>query len=232
MKKLLLGVVFAAFSLSPALAADPVVEDALPVASTYNWTGFYVGANIGYGFGDSQHFNGPGAATDEFDIDGIIGGGSVGYNWQFGSFVAGLEATFSAADIEGETETSATFGCSINNECRTEVDWLATGEARLGYAFDNILPYVAGGVAIGSLDAFIPGAGIFGDDFESSPSTEVGFVVGGGVDWAINDKWVANIAYQYVDFGEHEYENGTFNGETFDADVNFSVVKVGVKYRF
>lgn len=237
MKKLFLAATILGAATMPAFSADAVIADPIieaPVAAIYDWSGFYVGAHVGYGFGNSQHFNFPelGGFTDDFDIDGIIGGASVGYNWQFDSFVAGIEATISASDIDGDTPSSVGFGCGFNDRCVTEVDWYATGEARLGYAFGRILPYIAGGVAVGSLDSYIDGGEIFDPQLGSSSSTEVGYVIGAGLDWGINERLSLNLAYKYFDFGNHEYADATFNGDEFTADVDFSVVQVGIKFRF
>ncbi len=129
MKKILLsGVALAAlFVAAPASAADvPVrgpVYKAAP-APVFNWTGFYFGGHLGYGWGDV------GAA----DVDGFLGGLQVGYNWQLSpNFVFGVEADISGTDM--------------NNPAPAHVDYLGTLRARIGYTWDRTMLYGTGGLA-------------------------------------------------------------------------------------
>lgn len=127
MKKLaLIGAVVAAFSFTaPAQAADQQIY--YKASPAYNWTGFYAGAHIGYGFGDAIA-GGVGA-----EIDGFFGGGQLGYNWQFNrNWVFGIETDLSASDM----------GVGVLN-----VDWFGSTRVRLGYAMDRTLFY--GTVGIG-----------------------------------------------------------------------------------
>jgi outer membrane immunogenic protein len=125
-KKLaLLGAVIAALVfVAPANAADaPIKGPYYKAEPAFNWTGFYVGGHVGYGWGDL------GGA----DVDGFLGGVQVGANWQFAShWVIGVEADIAATDI-------GTGGI--------RQDWLFTARARLGYAFDRTLLYVTAGIA-------------------------------------------------------------------------------------
>ena len=132
MKKILLsGVALAAlFAAAPAQAADVPVRNqpyykAAP-APVFNWTGFYAGGHVGYGFGDST------VAGD--DLDGFLGGLQAGYNWQFSrNVVFGIEADISGTDL--------------NNGAFSHVDYLGTLRARLGYAWDRSMFYGTGGLA-------------------------------------------------------------------------------------
>src|SRR5262249_20402438 len=118
------------------------------MAPYYNWTGFYVGINGGGGWG-TANWN----STGDFDVSGGVVGGTVGYNWQFGTGVVGPEGDIAWADISGTTAT----GC-VGGGCSTKNTWLGTARGRVGYAFDRIMPYVTGGAAFGDVEATHPGA--------------------------------------------------------------------------
>src|ERR1700687_4160923 len=120
MRKLLIGISISLGTVVSVTAADlPVYTKAPPYVATYNWTGFYLGGNIGYGWGRSDttaSLNDPGgvppgialaAVNPIFNLDGVIGGGQVGYNWQTGNWVFGIEADFQATGQSGNTS----FGC-------------------------------------------------------------------------------------------------------------------------
>jgi outer membrane immunogenic protein len=134
LKKILsLCAALTAFALaSPANASDmpvrgPLYKYAPAPAPVFNWSGFYVGAHAGYGFGD---FFGA-------DIDGFTGGFQLGYNWQFSrNIVFGIEADVTGTDINGA------FGA-----LPFHVDYLGTARARIGYTWDRTMIYGTGGVA-------------------------------------------------------------------------------------
>jgi len=124
MKKLFVAA-FAAFGFfGSAFAADmPVKAPMAPVATPYNWSGLYVGAVAGGAWGSSvQYFTtAPGGSTDRYNIQGINGGGTIDYNWQFDPhWVAGIEVDFSGAHIKGAGISSVSYGCGI--ECSTNVN--------------------------------------------------------------------------------------------------------------
>ena len=128
----------------------------------YNWTGFYIGINGGGGFGRSQW-----DSTGSFNTSGGLVGGTVGYNYQFGQGVVGLEGDIDWANINGTTNTSAPLGC------KTSDHWLSTVRGRLGYAADRFMPFVTGGAAFGDIRASTPG-------FAGASTTNAGWTVGGG----------------------------------------------------
>src|SRR5690606_7649561 len=119
--------------------ADPLPM--LPQA--YNWNGFYLGLNAGYGFsGDADFLGTTDGATGNADLDGFLGGVQIGHNWQNGSWVLGLEADIQYSDVSGSV---AGGGVELTND----LDYFGTVRARVGYAFDNVLPYITGGFAYG-----------------------------------------------------------------------------------
>jgi outer membrane immunogenic protein len=218
MKKILLaGVGVLALGLGHASAADivrraPPAKAPVYVAPPFTWTGFYAGINGGYGWGTSE-FSAP-FAPSSFDISGGLVGGTLGYNYQVGQFVFGIEGDIDASWIRG----SAACG---GFTCETRNNWLGTVRGRLGYAFDRFLPYVTGGAAIGDIETKVAGLG-------SSRDTNVGWTVGGGLEYAINGPWSLKVEYLYVDLGN----GGDVAGTAADADFKTSIVRAGLNYRF
>ena len=145
----------------PAKAAPAYV-----VPPLYNWTGFYVGINGGYGWGTSS-FSAP-FTTGSFDTSGGLVGGTLGYNWQSGQVVFGLEGDLDWTSIRGSSPCGA-------SSCETRNDWLGTVRGRLGYAFDRFMPYVTGGAAFGNIKTSIAG-------FGSSSDTNIGWTLGAGIE--------------------------------------------------
>jgi outer membrane immunogenic protein len=205
--------------LSPALAADfPFKGQPAPyIAPYYNWTGFYIGINGGYGWDDSQWSFGA-FNTGNFNVSGAVVGGTIGYNIQFGAFVWGVEGDIAWSSIKGST--TAAF-CGVT--CRTENQWLGTARLRVGYAFDRWLPYITGGGAFGDIKASSP-LGV-------STSTEFGWTAGGGIEWAFLGNWTAKVEYLYVDL-----DSGSCTGacSALPIAVSFktNLVRGGINYRF
>lgn len=218
MKKLLLaGVALIALGVASASAADIQRRQAMPtkampyVAPPYNWTGFYVGINGGGGWGRSD-FSDPFAAGS-FKTSGGLVGGTLGYNWQIGQAVVGLEGDIDWSNIRGSVI------CGAVTSCETKNDWLGTARGRLGYAFDRFMPYVTGGLAVGDIKTSIAGVG-------SAHDTKAGWTLGGGIEAAIAGPWTAKVEYLYVDLGRSNSVLGS------DAKFNANVVRAGLNYRF
>jgi len=180
----------------------------------YNWTGFYAGINGGYGFGKSNWAN-AGVSTGDFNVNGPLVGGTIGYNLQTGSWVWGLEADADYSWIKGSTTTACAGGCETRNQ------WLATGRGRLGYAWDRFLPFITGGAAFG--DIKMSGAGA------SEDKSKLGWTAGAGLEYGFMRSWTAKLEYLYVDLGK--VSCGICVPGT-DTKFNASLVRVGVNYRF
>lgn len=216
MKKYLLASVAALglVAAGAASAADlpsrkgPIAAPAyLPPAFT--WTGFYVGANAGYGWGN---VNANGFANIG-DLDGFVGGGQVGYNYQMGQFVVGLEADLQAADLSSGNNLGL-----IN----VKTDYFGTVRARVGVAFDRFMPYITGGWAYGNVKTSLPGIG-----FSSDRSHTGGYAVGAGLEYAVTNNIIAGVEYLYVDLGEKN-----ILGANTKVGTDFSVVRARLSYKF
>jgi len=205
--------------LSPAFAADmPIKGVPAPYAAPYyNWTGFYVGINGGYGWGHSN-WSVLGFSTGNFNVNGGVVGGTLGYNFQTGAVVWGIEADFDWSNIKGSD--AAGFCGAI---CQTSNGWLGTARLRLGYAFDRWLPYITGGGAYGNVKATSP--------IGTSTSNEFGWTAGVGLEWAFLANWTAKFEYLYVDLGNGSC-TGTCSAVPISVSFKTNLVRAGINYRF
>ena len=218
-----LGALAVMTMMSSANAADLPRRHAMPVKAPvyeapYTWTGFYVGINGGGGFGHSNWSNALGA--NGFSPNGGVVGGTVGYNYQTGQTVIGLEGDVDWSDIRGTT----TGGVCTGTSCETRNDWLATTRGRLGYAFGRFMPYVTGGAAFGDIKASAAGLG-------SQTATRAGWTVGGGLEASIAGPWSAKVEYLYVDLGKGNCD-ATACGLATSASLTSNMVRGGINYRF
>lgn len=232
-----------------ASAADMAVKapKAAPVAvAAYNWSGFYVGAHLGGGWGNPNW-------TDRTDpafamlfadyvagqgfnhsIQGIIGGGHAGYNWQAGSWVFGLEASYSGADIKG-TYRSTVGGADDNFEARIRSLFLATG--RVGYASANWLFYGKGGYAGADVSTSVSDTvGVFAFQVGAGNDRHwhSGWTAGAGVEYALASNWIVGVEYDYVRLQSKNHELGSLGGSyLWSVDPNNLHMVVGrVSYKF
>ena len=210
--------------LGSANAADmPRRHAAMPAKAPmyeapYNWTGFYVGINGGGGFGRSDWSNTLG--TSGFDLTGAVVGGTLGYNYQMGQAVLGVESDGDWSNISGSTTGPACTGTS----CETRNSWLATARGRLGYSFGRFMPYLTGGAAFGDVKATANGLG-------SQTTTRAGWTGGGGLEAQIAGPWSAKIEYLYVDLGKANCDAVTC-GLASSASFTSSLVRGGINYHF
>jgi outer membrane immunogenic protein len=219
MKRVLLAGVAAlaiVTTVGAANAADIARREAMPTkapvyAPIYNWTGAYVGINGGGGWGRSD-VSAP-FASGGFNTSGGVVGGTLGYNYQMGQTVFGVEGDVDWSNIRGSSVCGAGFSCETKNS------WLATARGRVGYAFDRFLPYVTGGLAVGDIKSSVSGV-------DSSTNTKAGWALGGGVEYAIAGPWTAKVEYLYADLGRGSSVLGS------DTKFNASLVRGGINYRF
>jgi outer membrane immunogenic protein len=260
MMKFPVAVLIALFGVTSAFAADlparTYTKAPVYVDPGYNWTGFYIGGNVGYSWGRSSDTstltNGPGATLftsgGSTNLDGVVGGGQIGYNWQVQSWVWGFEADIQGTDEKG----SRGFTCGIATctppvggflalvipgpavpaTLNQKIDWFGTVRARVGVlATPRVLFYATGGLAYGEVNS---SETIGGSSFSAS-DTRVGYAVGGGIEGAIGGNWTAKLEYLYVDLGN---VSNTFVGVgpiptvTTRSHVTDNIVRVGLNYRF
>ena len=182
---------------STAYAADlpttkgPAVYTPPPVP--FSWTGVYVGGQLGYEWGRTYTnafiFGAPFATFPAYTPDGVVGGAHLGYNYQVGQFVVGVEGDADGSSFRG---SSTAFGI-IKYGSKEPIDGSVRG--RVGYAWDRALIYATGGVAFGDFNNFESNTIPFAYN-DSHWSTRVGWTAGAGIEYAIDNNWscVANIA--------------------------------------
>jgi outer membrane immunogenic protein len=237
MRKFLLGTVSAVALGGTAMAADlPSRQYAPPppIIPIFTWTGFYVGVNAGYGW-STNNDNGifvPGIGfTGGGDVSGFVGGGQIGYNYQFGAFVAGIEADIQWADLSRNNNNNVIFDGAGNavflggGNNNSDTEWFGTVRPRLGYAFDRALVYITGGLAFTDNNA--------------------GWTIGGGLEYAFTNNLTAKVEGLYVSidqgnnnsvFGLGVLNNGVcgpfncFGGN--NNNLEFGVVRAGLNYKF
>lgn len=213
-----------------------------PAPECFDWSGFYVGAFGGYKFasvntnldatGDWLLFPDDAAtiknhSADNLDADGGEAGGFLGFNFQRGCWVFGIEGDGGAVFLRDSFD-SGTFVMptasdkSIQQAFRT--NYLATIGGRIGYAIDRWLPYFTGGAAFGNINyetrlhnVNTSGAGFYRSG-DSEEDTNIGWFVGGGLQYALNAHWGIRFQYEYIDLGSVSFDSP---GEPA-ADVFFS----------
>jgi outer membrane immunogenic protein len=194
MKRIFLGTVgLIALGLTPAIAADlpaRAYTKAPPmIAAVYDWSGFYIGANGGGGW-SKETWYGFGFDLGSHTASGAVAGGQIGYRWQTGSWVFGLEAQGDWADIKGNHIDP---GLDPNTS-KLKAFGLFTGQ--VGYAWNNSLLYVKGGAAVTSKDLDIDQGGGFG--WEAKNETRWGGVVGVGLEYGFAPNWSVAVEYDHI----------------------------------
>ena len=181
-----------AADLAPAATLD--VPSSMPAAP--NWSGLYVGIHGGYGWADITHTDTFGTTPDtvNYDVDGGLFGGQIGYNVQFGNAVLGIEGDIAWSGIDGSTAgppIPASF----------DLDVIATIRGRFGWAFDSFLLF-------GSIGAAWADVGTTQGGFGSDSNSHTGIVLGAGGAWRATDNISFTAEYLYGNFGEESYDIG------------------------
>ena len=187
------------------------------VIAYYNWTGFYTGLVVGYGWGESNWD----AIGIQSQPKGWLADATVGFNWQAGSFVYGLEGDIAWTDVKGST---ANIACGVASTCETSNRWMSTFRGRIGYAFDRFMPYFTGGGAYGDVRSSIAPAGV------SASTTRLGWAVGGGIEYAFLSNWTTKLEYLYIDLGS--FDPGFAAPVVGNIDFKEQVVRIGLNYKF
>ncbi len=246
----------------PAFSADlPVAYKAPPSAPVFSWTGFYAGVNLGGAWATNDFTGTPSPAwvalegpvgtpflvTNEspsLKSSGITGGGQIGFNYQSGAFVWGIEADARGMSLKKSQTVGPIpdpFGTPTVFTTTSENDWVATLRPRLGWAVDRALFYVTGGLAVGntrsSLNVFRPISGY--NSFGSVNTTRAGWTAGGGIEYAFWNNWSVKAEYLFVNLGSTGYNTVDLSGvfvpaffETVSVRTKLSIATVGVNYRF
>ncbi len=250
------------YLVTPSIAADLVrmPQIATPPPPVPSWTGFYAGANAGYGQGDvstsenslttsgallgitpgilgaPQTFGGD---NRRYSVDGALGGVQIGYYRQFSNIVLGIEADWQAANIHGTDSFDATAAGPFYTG-QGNLDWFGTLRGRVGYAFGSWMPYVTGGLAYGHSASTLtiqPGtqAAPRGTPFLANTSAiDTGYAVGGGVEVMLGPSWSVKAEYLRIDLGNNvsTFDYGAAGSTTTRASNPIDIGRGGINLRF
>lgn len=227
---------------APAYRAAPV--------AMYNWTGFYVGGNVGYGwasntgagftsftdtaplFGAVGYFAGGGNVLPGVKPRGAIGGAQIGYNWQTSPmWVLGLVADLQASGMKDSAIGSVTPVGFVNTTQSNEskITWFGTARAKAGFASNNWLIYGTGGLIYGGVKTATalncPACGPPQFFAGSTSSTKAGWTIGAGLDYGLTPNWILGAEYLYFDLGSISttatLTSGTNVNTTFTSNSKF-----------
>lgn len=212
----LLGVSAAAFAADLPVKAPVAPAYTAVQAPVFSWTGFYLGANVGYGWASD------GATGFSSDLNGVIGGGQIGYNWQTGPLVLGIEA-----DIQGSgqhhSDTGVIGGTTFTVD--RKIPWFTTLRGRIGYSTGPLLFYFTGGGAWLDYELSTTSGGTTVSDH----TTSTAWTVGGGVEWMFAPKWSTKVEYLYLDGRDASV---TLGGTTFTGRARDNIIRAGLNYHF
>jgi outer membrane immunogenic protein len=243
---------------APVYKAPPVIVD------PWSWTGVYIGLNVGYSWGrsnttESVYNNATNAllytANNTFKMNGAIGGGQIGANWQSGIWVLGLEA-----DIQWSGQKGSTFFTCPAQVCNNttaipaaltivtsafdqKLQWFGTLRGRLGVTpAPTVLLYVTGGLAYGEIETSATlsgfnGAGAIVSNAVNSSTTKAGWTVGGGIEGRLSGNWTGKIEYLYMDLGTVSTTAPLLTNSppiyaTWSSRITDNILRVGLNYKF
>jgi outer membrane immunogenic protein len=218
MKKILLaGIAAAVLASAPALAADaprPYYK-APPVYAPpiFNWSGFYFGGHVGGEWGRVSDLTFGGGAADP---SGWLGGVLAGVNWQAGPWVVGLEGDAGWGSTSGSNVASGGFLAN------TDIRFVGNLRARVGWAIDRVLLYVAGGGSWANLRATQAG-------FNTVSNTLGGWTIGAGVDFGVTQNLILRVEYLYADYGSDTFN---FAGGPAKLDLRNNIVRGAAIWKF
>jgi len=242
MKKFLVTcIAAAALHGAPAFAAPPA-------APVFNWSGFYVGGQVGEGWDvttptetvSSSEFP-VGFVLNTLHAKGLLGGGYAGFNYQIHQFVIGIEGDYAWANLSGSANTVGVLGGT--QERTAHIDWIATLAGRLGYAVNDWMLFGKAGWTWEGLHAsgsVFDVAGVNTSNFVVPEQTRNGPTIGAGIEWSCARNWSAKFEYDYVKFSNknnYAISISTITGSVFTGVSSVSVsslqmVKLGVAYRY
>lgn len=271
MKLFLASVAAATLAVSSAVAADLPTRKVAPVAPmiapVFTWTGFYAGVNGGYGFGASKlknvtvsrdAYNGlPAWSTKEDSFakwtdkrsDSFVGGAKIGYNYQMGSVVLGIEADINYANlaakrsgVNAEREFLPGWRSGNSLMAKSTLNWFGTVRPRIGFvATERMMVFATAGLAYGNVRSAAQYAdtlnGAVDDNWVGKQNKiRAGWTVGAGAEYALTDNVVLKGEYSYIDLGSSTIK--TYVGDkkvlyvTGKDDLGFHVVRAGLNYKF
>jgi outer membrane immunogenic protein len=231
--------------VSPTFGADlPYAKAPTITAPVYDWTGVYVGVFGGGGFGNHNVNNGTGTTpfanfTANYSSQGALGGGEVGYNWQSGNYLVGIEGDLFWSGIKGNDASQVFNGAfPITSVDADNLRWGGTLRVRGGFTVDRWLMFFTGGYAFGDIqhtNTPPAGSGLPVDKFNVTAN---GLTAGAGFAYAITNNISAKFEYRYYNFMGYNRAASTLTGLTVNGQLpyttnsSFSVVSIGLDFKF
>jgi len=224
-------------------AADlPIKAPVYRAPVMYNWSGCYIGGHAGAGWARTEWTNT--ADTTAFgDLvpgegftqtrSGFIGGGQIGCNYQINQWVLGIEGTFSGASIKGSL-TNTVFGAGLDDVFETRVNSILTVTGRIGYAFNNWLPYIKGGYAGANNKLSVSDTAGMNQGAGSESKWHNGWTIGGGLEYGLTPNWIVGLEYNYIGLQTKNYNiAGADPGiYAFDVKPRIHELLARVSYKF
>jgi outer membrane immunogenic protein len=216
------------------MRAAPPAAPFIAAVPVFTWTGFYVGAQVGYGWNANENdiVLPTGFVVQRGDFgdsgDGFLAGVHAGYNYQIGSFVIGVEGDVEGVfgdDDDGDVVVIGPGGGVFTNYglAGNALDWQGSIRARAGFAFDRALIYATGGFAFGGV------SGSFGL-LDSGDDNLTGWTLGAGIEYAFTNNLTTRLEYRYTNF---DGGNNVFNNVSLGSnDIEFHTVRAGLSYKF
>lgn len=250
------------FLLSGIFISTITFAEALDSSTPYQWTGFYVGGNVGYGWGqanekiefhDAWTTDGTGDnvflspfANKQLKPNGFVGGIQTGYNYQIKNWVPGVAIDMDYLGLDANYSSGVVVnpnsGDSYTLASTYTTNWLVTVRPRLGYAFSHFLPYITGGLAIAH-EKF--SQNIVQNNFNyfenaSLTNTSYGWTIGVGTEYALVKHWRLMVEYLFVDLPSSSTQStGMLNGEpipqytsTHSVQLDTNIIRTGLIYTF
>jgi outer membrane immunogenic protein len=252
MKRILIAATLAMAAAGQTFAADLPPAAAPPrapaanypaVAPTYNWSGFYIGGNAGYGWATADvtdtivggPFSGLNSTSTGIKMNGAIAGGQIGVNFQTGPLVLGLEGDLQWSGQKESTVYGCGVGCTVTEEGK--INWFATARGRIGVAADRVLLYGTGGAAwINATDSLTGSVPAGTATLLSLSSTSLGWAAGAGVEVAFTENLTARIEYLYMQANNFSANAATIpvlgGTITETATIKDSIIRAGLNLKF
>jgi opacity protein-like surface antigen len=232
--------------VSPPVTASAMPVKAIPVAvAPMNWTGFYIGGHLGGGKSDDRWsdpfpsgpsiFGGTNVAGfgDTTRATGPLGGGQIGANWQIAQWVLGVQGDLSGADMRGENTCFSGLG---GTNCQHIINSIGTVAGRIGFAWDRSLLFAkAGGAWTNTTYNLLATSNMANLGSGSTGMTSTGWVIGGGLEYALTDHWTTQFEYEHIGMGSNTVAFPTVavvNTQNISVKQSIDIVKLGVNYKF
>ncbi|MHB2170070.1 outer membrane protein [Alsobacter sp. R-9] len=210
----------------------------------HSWSGFYVGVQAGYSWGEDETTADiftlavPTFGLTKYDVNGFVAGAHAGYNFQSGPAVIGLEVDFEGVGYDGnKTLTDTAFGSGMSVSGKTSANWQSSLRARVGYALNTTLLYVTGGLALANFQNTYavsdPLGFIFAPGTYVAKNTQVatGYTIGAGIEQAFSPNVTARLEYRFTQYGSFNYSPIPVALE-LQQEPYFHTVRAGVSYKF